>query len=67
MDANEDGEARGKFGDAWRAQPPASSAKPYWDRIAQFRWGCWVTMAGYVVRIQYMTLAVMGVGACCVF
>eukprot|EP00198_Chlamydomonas_reinhardtii_P012800 XP_001702137.1 programmed cell death protein 6-interacting protein [Chlamydomonas reinhardtii] len=36
-DARADAEARAKHGDKWRAQPAATAAKPYWDRIQQYR------------------------------
>ncbi|GFR44800.1 hypothetical protein Agub_g6135, partial [Astrephomene gubernaculifera] len=36
-DARADGEARSTHGDKWRAQPAATAAKPYWDRISQYR------------------------------
>ncbi|KAG2435427.1 hypothetical protein HYH02_011927 [Chlamydomonas schloesseri] len=36
-DARADADARAKHGDKWRAQPAATAAKPYWDRIQQYR------------------------------
>ncbi|KAG2490070.1 hypothetical protein HYH03_011535 [Edaphochlamys debaryana] len=36
-DARADGEARAAHGDKWRAQAAATAAKPYWDRISQYR------------------------------
>ncbi|GIM12801.1 hypothetical protein Vretimale_16038 [Volvox reticuliferus] len=36
-DARADGDARAKHGDKWKAQPAATAAKPYWDRISQYR------------------------------
>ncbi len=38
-DATTDTEARNQFGDKWRTTPAATAAKPYWDRIMQYRWG----------------------------
>ncbi len=38
-DARADGEARAQHGDKWRAQAAATAAKPYWDRISQYRCG----------------------------
>lgn len=39
VDAAQDGEGRERHGDKWRIKPAASMAKPYWDRISQYRWG----------------------------
>ena len=36
-DAQQDAEARAKYGEAWRPLPAATAAKPYWDKIASFR------------------------------
>ncbi|GLI70883.1 hypothetical protein VaNZ11_015904 [Volvox africanus] len=36
-DARADGDARSKHGDKWKAQQAATAAKPYWDRISQYR------------------------------
>ena len=36
-DAQQDGEARAKYGEAWRPLPSATAAKPYWDKISTVR------------------------------
>ncbi|GAX77401.1 hypothetical protein CEUSTIGMA_g4847.t1 [Chlamydomonas eustigma] len=36
-DAQQDAEARAKYGEAWRTPAAATMAKPYWDKVATFR------------------------------
>ncbi len=39
MDASADAGAQAQFGEHWRLLPATVVAKPYWDRVAEFRCG----------------------------